>query len=110
MPPVRCKVQQVYCKGYPTLFQKGQVSLVIDLTDCLTQTDITIFYEVSEIVTVLTVTSTSAVSQVLDEQQQTGVLYDLLGRPVVGSSTLKVQGSKLTKGIYICDGKKVVNL
>jgi len=35
LPPVRWKVQQVYCKGYPTLFQEGQVSEVIDLTDCL---------------------------------------------------------------------------
>ena len=36
LPPVRWKVQQVYCTGYPTLFQEGQVSEVIDLTDCLT--------------------------------------------------------------------------
>ena len=35
LPPVRWKVQQVYCTGYPTLFQEGQVSEVIDLTDCL---------------------------------------------------------------------------
>ena len=36
LPPVRWKVQQVYCKGYPTLFQDGMVSEVVDLTDCLT--------------------------------------------------------------------------
>ena len=36
LPPVRWKVQQVYCKGYPTLFQEGQVSEVVDLTNCLT--------------------------------------------------------------------------
>ena len=36
LPPVRWKVQQIYCNGYPTLFQDGQVSEVIDLTDCLT--------------------------------------------------------------------------
>ena len=41
LPPVRWKVQQVYCKGYPTLFQEGQVSEVIDLTDCLVQKDTT---------------------------------------------------------------------
>jgi len=41
LPPVRWKVQQVYCKGYPTLFQEGQVSEVIDLTDCLTRRDTT---------------------------------------------------------------------
>ncbi|MBQ7443880.1 MAG: fibronectin type III domain-containing protein [Bacteroidaceae bacterium] len=41
LPPVRWKVQQVYCKGYPTLFQEGQVSEVIDLTDCLTPVDTT---------------------------------------------------------------------
>ena len=41
LPPVRWKVQQVYCKGYPTLFQEGQVSEVIDLTDCLTEKDTT---------------------------------------------------------------------
>ena len=35
LPPVRWKVQQVYCKGYPTLFQEGQVSEVIDLTNAL---------------------------------------------------------------------------
>ena len=42
LPPVRWKVTQVYCKGYPTLFQEDQVSEVIDLTDCLTAKD-TIF-------------------------------------------------------------------
>ena len=41
LPPVRWKVQQVYCTGYPTLFQEGQVSEVIDLTDCLTPKDTT---------------------------------------------------------------------
>ena len=41
LPPVRWKVQQVYCKGYPTLFQEDQVSEVIDLTDCLTAIDTT---------------------------------------------------------------------
>ena len=41
LPPVRWKVQQVYCKGYPTLFQEGQVSEVVDLTDCLTPKDTT---------------------------------------------------------------------
>ncbi|MBP1541512.1 MAG: hypothetical protein ILA25_05010 [Prevotella sp.] len=41
LPPVRWKVQQVYCKGYPTLFQEGQVSEVVDLTDCLTRRDTT---------------------------------------------------------------------
>ena len=41
LPPVRWKVQQVYCKGYPTLFQEDQVSEVIDLTDCLAQKDTT---------------------------------------------------------------------
>ena len=35
LPPVRWKVQQVYCAGYPTLFQEGQVSEVIDLTNAL---------------------------------------------------------------------------
>ncbi|MBQ8714145.1 MAG: hypothetical protein IJ552_02930 [Prevotella sp.] len=41
LPPVRWKVQQVYCKGYPTLFQEGQVNEVVDLTDCLTAKDTT---------------------------------------------------------------------
>ncbi|MBR5394833.1 MAG: hypothetical protein IK144_07080 [Bacteroidaceae bacterium] len=41
LPPVRWKVQQVNCDGYPTLFQEGQVSEVIDLTDCLTPKDTT---------------------------------------------------------------------
>ena len=36
LPPVRWKVQQIYCEGYPTLFQDGMVSEVIDLTDALT--------------------------------------------------------------------------
>ena len=35
LPPVRWKVQQVYCSGYATLFQEGQVSEVVDLTDAL---------------------------------------------------------------------------
>ena len=39
LPPVRWKVQQIYCKGYATLFQEGQVSQVVDLTDCLNATD-----------------------------------------------------------------------
>ena len=41
LPPVRWKVEQVYCDGYPTLFQEGQASEVIDLTDCLTPIDTT---------------------------------------------------------------------
>jgi hypothetical protein len=41
LPPVRWKVQQVYCTGYPTLFQNGQANNVIDLTDCMTPTDTT---------------------------------------------------------------------
>ena len=41
LPPVRWKVQQVYCTGYPTLFQEGQMNEVIDLTDCLAQKDTT---------------------------------------------------------------------
>lgn len=35
LPPVRWKVMQVYCEGYPTLFQDGMVSEVIDLTQSL---------------------------------------------------------------------------
>ena len=41
LPPVRWKVQQVYCQGYSTLYQEGQASEVIDLTDCLTPKDTT---------------------------------------------------------------------
>jgi len=41
LPPVRWKVQQVYCTGYPTLYQEGQASEVIDLTDCLDSRDTT---------------------------------------------------------------------
>ena len=41
LPPVRWKVQQVYCKGYPTLFQEGQVNEVVDLTKCLVEKDTT---------------------------------------------------------------------
>ena len=41
LPPVRWKVQQISCEGYPTLFQEGQVGDVIDLTDCLTPKDTT---------------------------------------------------------------------
>ena len=37
LPPVRWKVTQVYCDGYPTLFQDGMVSEVIDLTNCLVE-------------------------------------------------------------------------
>ena len=41
LPPVRWKVQQVYCKGYPTLFKEGQGNEVIDLTNCLVAKDTT---------------------------------------------------------------------
>ncbi len=41
LPPVRWKVQQVYCEGYSTLFQDGMVGEVIDLTDCLSTKDST---------------------------------------------------------------------
>ena len=36
LPPVKWKIQQITAKGYPTLFQDGQVGDVIDLTDSLT--------------------------------------------------------------------------
>ena len=35
LPPVRWKVTQVYCKGYPTLFQDGMANEIIDLTSAL---------------------------------------------------------------------------
>ena len=41
LPPVRWKVQQAYCEGYSTLFQDGQASEIIDLTNCLTPKDTT---------------------------------------------------------------------
>jgi len=41
LPPVRWKVQQVYCTGYPTLYQDGQANDVIDLTNSLTVKDTT---------------------------------------------------------------------
>ena len=37
LPPVKWKIQQITAKGYPTLFQDGQVGDVIDLSDSLTQ-------------------------------------------------------------------------
>ena len=36
LPPVKWKIQQITAKGYATLFQEGQVSDVIDLSDSLT--------------------------------------------------------------------------
>ena len=36
LPPVKWKIQQITAKGYPTLFQSGEVGDVIDLTDSLT--------------------------------------------------------------------------
>ena len=36
LPPVKWKIQQIYCNGYPTLLQEGKASDVIDLTDSLT--------------------------------------------------------------------------
>lgn len=36
LPPVKWKVQQIYCNGYGTLFQEGKASDVVDLTDSLT--------------------------------------------------------------------------
>ena len=35
LPPVKWKVQQLSCSGYPTLFASGKTSDVIDLTDAL---------------------------------------------------------------------------
>ena len=52
LPPVRWKVQQVYCSGYPTLFQEGQVSEVIDLTNALDTLKVTYdgtYYDVDEV-------------------------------------------------------------
>ena len=51
LPPVRWKVQQVYCKGYATLFQEGQVSEVIDLTNALDTVKVSYdgtYYDVDE--------------------------------------------------------------
>ena len=51
LPPVRWKVQQVYCAGYPTLFQEGQVSEVIDLTNALDTVKVSydgIYYDADE--------------------------------------------------------------
>ena len=51
LPPVRWKVQQVYCKGYATLFQEGQVSEVIDLTNALDTVKVSydgIYYDTDE--------------------------------------------------------------
>lgn len=62
----------------------------------LTETDISKYYEVAEVVTTLTVGSTSGVSSVQSTQERS--LYDLQGR--------KVKSAK--KGLYIRDGKKVV--
>ena len=36
LPPVKWKIQQITAKGYPTLFQDGQVGDVLDLTDSIT--------------------------------------------------------------------------
>ncbi len=52
LPPVRWKVQQVYCKGYATLFQEGQVSEVIDLTNALDTLKVSydgIYYDADEV-------------------------------------------------------------
>ena len=35
LPPVKWKIQQVYCNGYPTLLQEGKASDVVDLTNSL---------------------------------------------------------------------------
>ncbi|MBQ2360429.1 MAG: carboxypeptidase regulatory-like domain-containing protein, partial [Prevotella sp.] len=36
LPPVKWKIQRISAQGYPTLFQDGKVSEVIDLTDSIT--------------------------------------------------------------------------
>ncbi len=43
LPPVRWKVMQVFCEGYPSLFQDGMVSEVIDLTDCVKEKTETVY-------------------------------------------------------------------
>ena len=35
LPPVKWKVQQIFCEGYATLFQEGKVSDVVDLTEAI---------------------------------------------------------------------------
>lgn len=35
LPPVKWKVQQIYCEGYATLFQEGKVSDIVDLTGAI---------------------------------------------------------------------------
>ena len=41
LPPVKWKVQQIYCEGYASLFQDGMVSDVIDLTNSTKEKQIT---------------------------------------------------------------------
>lgn len=64
----------------------------------LSETDISRFYTVDEIVTTFTVESSTGVSSILTGQQQPAPLYDLQGRQVNAAH----------KGLYIRNGKKVV--
>ena len=64
----------------------------------LSETDISKFYTADEVVTTFTVSYASAIGSLQDGREQARPLYDLQGR--------KVNGAK--KGLYICDGKKVV--
>ena len=41
LPPVKWKVQQIYCEGYASLFQEGKVSDIIDLTNCVERQQMT---------------------------------------------------------------------
>ena len=65
----------------------------------LSETDITKSYEVAEIVTTLTVTSSAGVSSAKSYREPSGSLYDLQGRRVAKPAA---------SGIYINNGNKVV--
>ena len=64
----------------------------------LSETNISKFYEVPEIVTTFTVSSVDGISGIQSGREQTGHLYDLQGRKV----------NAATKGLYIRDGRKVL--
>ncbi len=66
----------------------------------LSETDISKFYEVAEIVTTLTVSTAAGITAIQNGQQQPGIVYDLQGR--------KWSNGQMPKGLYIRNGKKVV--
>jgi hypothetical protein len=74
----------------------------------LTETDITKFYQVAEIVTTLTVSTSAGITAIQNAQQKPGAIYDLQGRKWSNGQMVKWSDGQMPKGLFIVNGKTVV--